>query len=242
TAAVIFLALPTLLEAEFSLSGLNLEMAVRGLVGLVLLFNVYAIWQQFHLTRLRRTLVEQVRAMARLEAETEHWRTLAVVDPLTGLYNRRMLEERMAAEIGRANRHRAALSLLLLDLTDFKLINDRYGHPTGDQVLKEFARLLKKVSRGSDIAVRLGGDEFLLILPECTPENIVHLIARVTKLEVRVGDEKIPVRFAAGWETYRPGETAAELLARADRALYVDKRTQQSDQVLRELNPKLPDA
>lgn len=242
TAAVIFLALPTLLEGDLNLSSLNLERAVRGLVGLVLLFNLYAIWQQFHLTRLHRQLVEQVRTMARLEAETEHWRTQAVIDPLTGLYNRRLLQDHLEAEIGRANRHQKPLSLLLIDLTDFKLINDRYGHPIGDEVLKKFAHLLRKASRGSDIVVRLGGDEFLLILPECKPENIIHLIARVTRLETRVGEEKVPVRFAAGWETYRPGESAAELLARADRALYVDKHIQQADEAVRELHLRSPDA
>ena len=104
-------------------------------------------------------------------------------------------------------------------------------------MLKGFSRVLKKSSRGSDIAVRLGGDEFLLILPECKPENIVHLLARVTKLEVKVGEERIPVRFAAGWETYRPGESAAELLARADKALYVDKRIQEADEAVRASTP-----
>src|SRR5437660_11446605 len=89
-------------------------------------------------------------------------------DSLTGLYNRRFAEQRLAAEVARSERRGHPLTVLTLDLNNFKEINDTYGHPAGDQVLQEFATRLNKVIRGSDLAVRLGGDEVWVVVPECT--------------------------------------------------------------------------
>src|SRR5207237_4051929 len=99
-------------------------------------------------------------------------RNLAMIDPLTGLYNRRYAEQRLSAEVARSARRGHPLTILSLDLNNFKEINDTYGHPAGDLVLQEFAAHLNKVIRGSDLAVRLGGDEFLVLLPDCTAEEL----------------------------------------------------------------------
>jgi diguanylate cyclase (GGDEF)-like protein len=147
-----------------------------------------------------------------------------MVDPLTGLYNRRFAMQRLAAEVARSERRGHPLTVLSLDLNDFKQINDMHGHPAGDQVLQEFASHLNRVIRGSDLAVRLGGDEFLVLLPECTLEQLQLVLGRLGSLEVDWQGLKLPVTFSAGWKQYQMGDRPEELLARADQALYASKR------------------
>jgi two-component system cell cycle response regulator len=113
--------------------------------------------------------------------------------------------------------------VLLLDLDNFKGINDRLGHAAGDLVLKEFARRLNKAIRGSDIAVRLGGDEFLVILPECPPEKVEVVLSRLKDFEIEIGQDKIQVSSSRGWAQYEVADTAEELIRRADEALYAHK-------------------
>ena len=95
-----------------------------------------------------------------MEVRTQEVYQLAVLDPLTGLYNRRSLEQRLAQEMSRSTRNGHPLTVLALDLDGLKQVNDRFGHPAGDELIKSFAERLNKVIRGSDLAVRLGGDEF----------------------------------------------------------------------------------
>src|ERR1700704_3891998 len=190
---------------------------VFGLIALVVLFNVYAISQAILIKRLRRQLAEK-------QGHSDLLRNLAMVDPLTGLYNRRFAEQRLAAEVARSERKGHPLTVLTLDLNNFKQINDTHGHPAGDQVLLEFATRLNKVVRGSDLAVRLGGDEFLVLLPECTLEQLQLVLVRLGSLDVNWHGQKIPVTFSAGWKQYEMGERPEELLARADEALYARKR------------------
>lgn len=228
TFAVVSLSFPVLLRDTNVFFRINLDLAVRGLVGLVLLFNTYNIYQQILIKRLRRELAEQMRVAAVSEMRAAEFEKLAVLDPLTGLYNRRFAEERLAAEVSRSHRHAHPLSAAVLDLDDFKQINDRYGHPAGDQVLKEFAQQLNRAIRVSDLAVRTGGDEFLVIFPDCRPGEVEHLLARLTRLEVDFHGNKIPLTFSAGWVDYQSGETPAQLLERADQALYASKRTGKS--------------
>src|SRR6185437_10297626 len=101
------------------------------------------------------------------------------------------------------------------------------GHAAGDATLQAFADRLNKVIRTSDLAVRLGGDEFLVILPECPAERIPGLLARLGSLEVEYEGKKIAVSSAAGWAGYENGEAPEQLLERADKALYATKREQQ---------------
>src|SRR5262249_26802984 len=149
-------------------------------------------------------------------------------DPLTGLANRRTAEQRLTAETARSWRYGHPLTLVAFDLNDFKRINDNYGHPAGDQVLLEFARRLTTAVRMSDQAVRMGGDEFLVILPECRIEQVPVLIARLRPMTVKFQGHTIPVNFSAGSVAYQEGETPEGFLERADRTLYADKRARKS--------------
>jgi diguanylate cyclase (GGDEF)-like protein len=164
-----------------------------------------------------------------------------MVDPLTGLYNRRFAEQRLAAEVARSERKGHPLTVLTLDLNSFKQINDTYGHPAGDQVLQEFAARLNKIIRGADLAVRLGGDEFLVLLPECTLPQLQLVLGRLGSLEVDWQGQKIPVTFSAGWKQYEMGERPEEMLARADELLYSRKRAGKVTQPLADDHHQAPE-
>lgn len=221
--AILALSLPKILgDKDFS-SQLQLDVAVRGLLGLVLIFNVYMLYQQHLLRQLRNHLSSQIEVATEQRVRAEAFYELAILDPLTGLYNRRFSEERLRTEIASAARLGEPLIVLLLDLDNFKGINDRFGHSAGDLVLKEFARRLSKATRGSDVAVRLGGDEFLVILPECPPEKVGVVLTRLTDFEIETGEDRIPVSSSHGWARYELADTAEELIKRADEALYANK-------------------
>ena len=201
--------------ASFAFPGLapqpqELNLITRGLVGLVLLFNVHTIYQQVQIHRVQRLLSDQVESLGK--------------DPVTGLYDRRSGEERLAAEISRAERFAHPLTILLLDINGLKAINDEFGHDAGDELIRRFAERLNKAIRGSDMAVRLGGDEFLVLLPECKLNGVGYVLNRLSGLTIDYDQKAIAVRFSAGWTDYKLGESAGELLKRADQALYTNKR------------------
>src|SRR6201998_4188932 len=139
-----------------------LNQAVRGLVGMVLIFNVYVIYQQLQITRIRRQLTDQVFAVDKVEELAQEVYKMALLDPLTGLFNRRYIEQRLEDEIARSQRHGRPLSVILFDLDEFKQVNDTYGHGAGDALLKAFAERLIKATRGSDASARYGGGEILV--------------------------------------------------------------------------------
>jgi diguanylate cyclase (GGDEF)-like protein len=217
TFAVISLTLPALLTGAETVFKIKLTEVVFGLITLIVVFNIYTLYQEILIKRLRRQLLER-------QDHSYILRNLAMIDPLTGLYNRRFAEQRLAAEVARSERRGYPLTVLTLDLNNFKEINDTYGHPAGDQVLQEFATRLNKVIRGSDLAVRLGGDEFLVVLPECTLEQLKLVLERLSSFELDWQGQKIPVTFSAGWKDYEQGDRPEEMLAGADQALYTNKR------------------
>jgi diguanylate cyclase (GGDEF)-like protein len=222
------MSFPNLLKVDDPFFQFSLNQSVRGLVGLVLLFNTYTVYQQVMIKRLRRQFSDQLDEMRILHVRAVEFHRLALVDPLTGLYNRRVAEERLAAEASRSQRYGHPLTVLALDLDKFKEINDTYGHLAGDQVLKEFAGRLSSAIRLSDIAARMGGDEFLVLLPECVISRVEVLLARLRPMEIDFGGQKIPICFSAGWVGYEPGETTEQFLERADRTLYADKRARKA--------------
>jgi diguanylate cyclase (GGDEF)-like protein len=217
-------AFPGLLTKQDATYSFELDQALRGLVGLVLLFNVYTVYQQLQIRRLQDDLAEQVCTMGKMEARTEEVFKLAILDPLTGLYNRRCGEQRLAEEISRSQRYGHPLTVIMLDLNRLKYINDTFGHAAGDELIKCFAGRINKAIRGSDLAVRQGGDEFLLLLPECKPEEVRHVLGRLSGIKLDLGGQTIPLGFSAGWTNYLPGESPEELLQRADETLYANKR------------------
>jgi diguanylate cyclase (GGDEF)-like protein len=224
TLAVVSLSFPGLMKTEDPIFQFSLNEAVRGLVGLVLLFNTYSVYQQIQIKRLRKQFSEQLQVMGRLKVRAEEFHRLATVDPLTGLYNRRFAESRLSAEASRSQRYGHPLTVVSFDLNSFKQINDRFGHPAGDQVLKEFAERLNGAIRVSDYAVRMGGDEFLVILPECPTEQVQALFKRLATVEVNYAGHLIPVQYSAGWVGYDAGESPEMFLERADQLLYANKR------------------
>jgi two-component system cell cycle response regulator len=196
---------------------------VRGLLGLALIFNVYMLYQEHLLRQARRLLSNQIGIATEQRVRAETLYELAILDPLTNLYNRRFGEERLRAEIARADRSGDPLMAMALDLDDLKGINDRYGHSAGDLVLKEFARRLSNATRGIDISVRLGGDEFLVILPGCPLEQVHRVLSRLGPFGVDCDGTRIVVSSSRGWAKYHSGETPQEFIKRADEALYEHK-------------------
>jgi diguanylate cyclase (GGDEF)-like protein len=149
-------------------------------------------------------------------------RQLAETDALTGLYNQRYFHETLRREVLRAQRYGRNLALIVFDLDDFKAVNDRIGHLAGDSVLSQIAESLRDAARSVDIACRIGGDEFAVILPESSVADAKQLYDRV---EQRLKDgAPAPtghsLRFSAGIAELEHGDTAAALFERADAALY----------------------
>jgi diguanylate cyclase (GGDEF)-like protein len=193
-------------------------------VGLVLLFNVYVIYQQVQINRIRRNVTEQGYSVEKVEVLTEEIYRLAVLDSLTGLFNRRYARQRLQDETIRSSRHNLPLTVILFDLNNFKQVNDTYGHEAGDKLLVAFGERLRKATRGSDVAARYGGDEFLVLLPECKPGEVQYVLKRLEGVQASVNGETLTASFSAGWADYAPGESPDELLRRADKALYANKR------------------
>ena len=146
---------------------------------------------------------------------------MAIKDNLTGLGNRCYYDENIERMVQHANRHRSHFSLMVLDLDEFKQVNDTHGHQRGDEVLREFSDILNQSVRGSDRVFRLGGDEFVIILEGEQSEGMKTIAARIqhhvanSKLMVTNG-----VSTSIGCATFEPGETAQEIFERADKALY----------------------
>jgi len=235
TGGIFALALPSFFQNAESLFRIKLKEAVFCLIALVVLFNIYSVHQQILIKRLRRQLAEK-------HGHSQILRNLAMIDPLTGLYNRRFAEQRLNSEVARSSRRAHPLCILLLDLNDFKQINDVHGHPAGDLVLQEFGARVNKAIRGSDLAVRLGGDEFLVILPDCEEEQLQCVLARLADINVNWQGVSIPVKFGVGWKAYEAGATPEQMLAEADELLYARKRAdKEAARASAEPASKLPD-
>lgn len=217
TIGVASLSVPAIVEEKNTAYGTGVIQAIAGLVFLILLFGGYLTYEKILINRLRLELAER-------QSHSVLWRDLALVDPLTGLYNRRYAERRLREEIARAERRGYSLTLVLFDLNDFKQINDRFGHPVGDMVLKEFANRLGKAVRLADLAARLGGDEFMLLLTECDSSQVPVMLRRLEAVQVEVERQSIAVRFSVGWKEYEPGEGFQDMFSEADKALYLDKQ------------------
>src|SRR3954468_24550407 len=158
----------------------------------------------------------------------EQLHSAATTDELTGLCNRRALEERLGAEIARSLRHQLHTSVLLLDLDRFKVVNDTMGHAAGDRLLVNVARILRQQCRALDVVGRLGGDEFLVILPMTKPAEAQVFVGRVQanlRAMHQSNPEFGPCTLSMGIaESPRHGTTVSSLLAAADTALYNAKR------------------
>jgi len=169
---------------------------------------------------------EQLRAkMEKIEQLKEELREQAIHDPLTGLYNRRYLNEALMRELARAGRENNPLSVIISDIDHFKMINDTYGHLVGDKFLVEIARLMKKYARGSDIVCRYGGEEFLLVLPGTTLDSAAkraeEIRQKCAEIILQHEGKDLKVTMSFGVAIYPDhGKEAEEIIVKADKALY----------------------
>lgn len=149
----------------------------------------------------------------------------SVTDPLTGLYNRRSLDRLLEREVLLARRHKVPLSVVLIDVDHFKQVNDQHGHAAGDRILKDLAGTLSDCLRRTDLAFRIGGDEFVVLLPQTPVSSAVAAMEKVRRAWAAV-PAKHPhrVTLSMGIVEHRPGLTPAGLLSAADEALYEAKR------------------
>ena len=186
----------------------------------------------------RNELLARVRSQVRKRRYTERLRDnvqmsieMAITDPLTGLFNRRYMESHLTRLVDQAAARGKPLALMVIDIDYFKSINDNYGHDAGDDVLRDFAMRLKRSIRGIDLACRLGGEEFVIVMPE-TDTAVAAMVAERLRRRIAAepfailqGAETIPVTISIGIASLRGrDDCAAHLLKRADQALYRAKR------------------
>ncbi|MDP2832146.1 MAG: diguanylate cyclase [Pseudomonadota bacterium] len=154
-------------------------------------------------------------------------RALMVRDSLTGLLNHTSFKERLRAETARAKRQGKPLSVALLDIDLFKKVNDTYGHPAGDRVIKSLSRLLKQRLRGADVIGRYGGEEFAVALPDTPIEGALRALDNIREsfaaIVQHAGDKTFQVSLSAGVSQYAAGSDGESLIQAADEALYVAK-------------------
>jgi diguanylate cyclase (GGDEF)-like protein len=216
-AAIATLALMAFHDDSSSLLKLRLTEAIFALITLIIIFNIYTTRQELLIKQLRNQLSDK-------QSQFYSLRNLSMIDPLTGLYNRRFAEQRLSAEVARSQRMGHPLALLMLDLKDFKQLNEHNSREAGDQALRAFAARMSSVIRGSDLAVRLDGDKFMVVLPECVTEQLNRILARLAPFEFNWNGHKIPVAFTAACKQYQIGETPEDFWNRVDQSLSNIKR------------------
>lgn len=170
----------------------------------------------------------QQRVLRREAVLRKKWEIRASHDHLTGLVNRGVLMSLLAHEIERFQRFNGSFSIAMLDIDHFKAVNDSYGHVVGDQVLVEFSKRLQTLIRGADVVGRMGGEEFLLLLPDTDAASAHHVLdnlrAKAAAEPFCVGGEELRVTFSAGIAGCFRGATPESLLEEADRNLYYAKQ------------------
>jgi diguanylate cyclase (GGDEF)-like protein len=160
-----------------------------------------------------------------LEAGQAELRALARLDPLTGLANRRALDDRLGYEVARHRRHARAFALFVLDLDDFKRVNERFGHAGGDELLADMGRSLRAAVREQDTVARLGGDEFCVLAPETDREEAARLEGRLREAVARATVGFEGMSGSVGLAVFPDdGQSGAAMMAAADAAQAADKR------------------
>ena len=182
-----------------------------------------------------RTQIRRRRYQERLRSTYRQSLSLALTDSLTGVYNRRYLDAHLIGQLGRTARTGKPLGVLLIDIDRFKTVNDRFGHDTGDQVLREVSRRIAAHVRSFDTVARYGGEEFVVVMPDADAGAAMTVAERLRSTladtPVAVGGasvDEVPVTVSIGVAVtdeadVPPGEAARKLLRRADRALYAAK-------------------
>ncbi|HUJ94801.1 MAG TPA: GGDEF domain-containing protein [Terriglobales bacterium] len=198
---------------------------VLGLVALIALLNIYLVSRRMELRRVREELISKT-------IQTELVRQQSFTDPLTEIFNRHSMEDMTGRFISQARRSQKPLSVLLVDVDNFKEVNTRFGHLTGDVVLADTAALLKGSVRGSDAVFRYGGDEFLVILADTSAAGAKSVIDRIHSSVAdwnRDGHlEDYQLSLSVGVAEWSDGKTLDELLDVADQKMYAVKARQKA--------------
>jgi diguanylate cyclase (GGDEF)-like protein len=217
--------LAILFHAAFKEETVHFEITVSrplviGLFVLLALLNTYLVTKRFEVRRLREQLISSTLQNQVTEQQS-------FTDPLTEIYNRRSLDRVAGQFISQARRRNSPLTFLMVDADDFKHVNTRFGHLTGDFVLAEIAGILKASIRGSDAAVRYGGDEFLILLADTTAAGAQKVVQRIRR---RLEDwneadhlEGFRVGLSIGAAEWRDGQSLDEVLDGADHRMYEQK-------------------
>ncbi|MFZ3265469.1 MAG: GGDEF domain-containing protein [Terriglobales bacterium] len=188
-----------------------------GLIGLLVLLNIYMFDQRLRLQRARRELIHQLQRAERM----------ARIDPLTGIPNRRSLKESLEAEISRSQRTNLPLTVMVSDVDNFKSFNTRFGHLTGDRVLMDVASLLRKNFRAGDFIVRYGGDEFVVVMPDTDMDRARAAVERLNRLIDSWNSSHqhcgYTLGLTCGLTEYVEGATVDQLIQAADLDMYFRK-------------------
>jgi diguanylate cyclase (GGDEF)-like protein len=217
--------LAVLFHAAFKDDAVHFEITVSrplviGLFVLLALLNTYLVTKRFELRRLREQLISSTLQNQVTEQQS-------FTDPLTEIYNRRSLDQVAGCFISQARRRETLLTFLMVDADNFKTINTRFGHLTGDFVLAEIAGILKSSIRGSDAVVRYGGDEFLILLADTDISGAQQVVTRIhSKLDdwnAARNLEDFQVSLSIGIAEWHEGDTLDEMLDSADGKMYEQK-------------------
>ncbi|RUM31580.1 MAG: hypothetical protein DSY32_01015 [Aquifex sp.] len=185
------------------------------------------------LYEMKIAIIKMIENIEKILIETSKEKTIyermALTDPLTGLYNRRIFMEMAEKELARAKRYGYNFSILMIDIDNFKRINDTYGHDVGDYVLKKIAEILRTNVRGADIVARFGGEEFIVMLSNTNLNNAVKKAEKLRKMIEQTPVElssgvKLKVTVSVGVSTYKDQDSLEELIKEADVALYEAKK------------------
>lgn len=203
---------------------INYDLVWRILIGATVFVMLILLWNR-QIDRNRklkqRALDGLAKTQKKLEETNVHLERLAKTDQLTGLNNRLKLNETLQTEIERKARYSRELSIILLDIDKFKLVNDTFGHQAGDEVLKTFARLLKENLRESDIIGRWGGEEFMIVCPETNLSQATDLAEKLRKkIHSHIFEHAKTVTSSFGVAELKKDESEAHLIQKADLALY----------------------
>jgi len=221
TGGLLALILPNVMWAQrvIRIEHAYLPQLFFGLISLILLFNIYLVGQKTTLNNTRRALIRELVLNERLES-------LSLIDPLTQLLNRRAMTELIPREVARANRLGSSLTFMTIDLNRFRELNSKHGALEGDTVLTSFARILRTVFRGGDVAFRQGGDEFLIMMPDTTVEQADSPVQRLQReVEQWNLDNKKNYELSFRWALapYVTGADCDDVLRDMDRKLYQKK-------------------
>ncbi len=211
-------AFPSLFRHSEHFYEIRSDQARWGILCLLLLFNGWMLYRQWSFRRLRKQGGGQNTAA---DATPGQIFSPSGLDPVTGLHTRAFIEQQLGKEIAHARRQNTALSLATVHLDEFAEVTKRYGQTAANAALKELARRLKKACRGSDFAVRLASEDFVLVLPECNLGEVKQVLNRLGALEMVCAGRKINLAYTTGWVDYQPGDLPADLLKRAAQLLHL---------------------